>query len=303
MFALVCALALAPLWMQSQSDCNKLVFVESPLHDAFLSFQHDSLNYGHLPYLQLRGVPEKRSLVPVISYQVEHIDPAYVKACYLKIYTVSKKKECNILVFGTHTSFDESTATAKATPLEGKQIGSRKLDDQPFLEFDVTNFVKDNLQSGGIHFYLQTDSKKTVEIASSESGLSPELIIEICAAPAESLEVSDRSGGSKEANMAILPNTQPGKLTVQLVGVPPGGFADIMIINEHGQVIRKTPLAIRDGKILHHSIEYGELIPGHYVALFRKGRVMIKTQFTLRPSKDADKLLEVEWLANQVRSQ
>ncbi|NND07109.1 MAG: hypothetical protein HKN87_12085 [Saprospiraceae bacterium] len=301
--ALICALVCPPCWLQSQDNCDKMVFVESPLHDAFLSSQHDSVNYGELPVLQLRGVPAKRSLVPVIGYQVEHIDPAYVKNCYFKIYTVSKKKVCNIDVFGMRSNFDEREVTARHLQLDGKKIASQNLDNQPFLEFDVTDFVKENLHTGSIQFYLQTDSKKMVEVASSESGLCPELIIEICSVSTKSMQVSSAKAVAEDATMSILPNAQAGKLTVELAGVPPGGFADVMIMNEHGQITRKVPLAIRDGRVLYHSIEYGDLIPGHYVALFRKGRVMIKNQFVLRPSKDANKLLEVEWTANKTKSQ
>ncbi len=298
----VLALQLASHMLMAQADCDKMVFVESPLHDAYISVQSDSATYGELPNLQLRGTPEKKSLVPILGYEVQHVDPSYVTHCYLKVYTVSKKKECEISVFGTTNTFDEVTVSSKSYQLSGTKLVSKKLQDQPYIEFDVTDYVKEYLKTGHINFYLKTDSKKTIEIASRESGLSPELIIEICSLAAERIQVSQHKGVEK-ASMEILPNLQPGKMTVQLTGVPPGGFADLMIMNAHGQIIRKVPLAIREGKVLYHAIEYGDLIPGEYVALFRKGRVMIKRQFTMRPSREASRMLEVQWVADQAKKQ
>lgn len=276
------------------SDCTHLVFVESPKADTYTSSRDDTVNYGSAISMRLRGIPEKKSMVSHLAYELHHIDPNYVQSCFLKLYTVSKSKETTLSVSGVDKAVDEQATSWHNQPQAQKLISSKALGDKPFVEFEVTDFVKNRLKTGYINFVLQSDGKKPIEISSRESGLGSELIIDLCSPVPMDLLVGKSSKEGPGYGMKILPCQQVGKFTVELVGVPAGGFGDLMIMEEGGKIIRRVPLAVRDGDVLYHSVDYGDILPGEYWAVFRKGRVMVKDQFRLRPAKNMGVHLEVE---------
>ena len=95
--------------------------------------------------------------------------------------------------------------------------------------------------------------------------------------------------------------TIPGKFTIQMVGVPAGGFGDLLIMNEGGDVLRQFPIAVRKGDVLYYTLDFGDLMPGDYWAMFRKGRILIKDEFRMRPSKSVDRMIEVEFESTEVK--
>ncbi len=284
-----------------KSECDKLVFVESPYSDVTVSRENDTLSLGHANSLELRGQPDRKCMIPVLGYEVHHIDAEYVNQCFLKVYTVSKKKSCRVTLLGTSLRISEDELTWRNFAQNGEVLAAEVLENQDYLIFDITDFARRNLKEGMLTFFLQSDGKKTVDIASRESGLSAELIFEMCSKSRQA-ETVQKLHRQEKATMQILPNALEGKLTVQLSGVPAGGFADLMIMDDAGNILQHVPLAIRDGIVLTHSIDFGELLPGHYWALFRKGRVMIRNEFMIAPSREQDRLLEVQLVADNSKA-
>ncbi len=272
-------------------DCVRVVHVESPAADTYTSVKADTINFGKEISMRLRGAPVKKSMISHLSFRIGSQDPAIISHAYLKVYTVSKHSDSNLSVFGSKSGIDETVTTWSNQPQASRLLGSEILGEKPYHEFEVTDFLISQLHQGEVHFTLQTDSKKPIEISSRESGLGSELIIEYCDRESE----MDIYGAKPQGKygMQILPNPQNGKFTIELTGVPAGGFGDLMIMDEQGGILRQFPMAIRKGRILRHSVDYGDLRPGIYWAVFRKGRVMVRDQFRLQPSKDQDKLLEV----------
>ncbi len=278
----------------SDRECMQMLLVESPVGDTYTSLQADSISFGREISMRLRGTPEKKAMISLLTFDLEHLETSAIERCLLKVYTVSRQKQPSSLqVYGLTGTIDEDSTFWFNQPNPGDLLGSKNLDDQPFIEYDVTKYVNENLPSGHISFCLQSDCKRPVEISTRESGLGSELILQICS-PEDYLARSDR-GEAGGYGLEILPSDLAGKFTVELIGVPAGGFGDLMILNEHGDIIRQIPLAIRKGEILHHTIDYGRLIPGNYWAVFRKGRIMIKDEFRIKPSQKEGLLLEVAY--------
>ena len=272
-------------------DCARMVRVESPSADTYTSIKADTVNYGGEISMRLRGLPEKKSMMSHMTFGVEDLSRGEVMKCYLKVYTVSKQSDSRLSVYESSAGIDEKRTTWMSQPRHSQVIGTKVLAGASFYEFDVTEYVLDHLDDGKIHFCLQTDSKKPVEISSRESGLGSELIIETCDGPEP--EVYGSVQKKEKYGMRVLPNPLNGKLTIELRGVPAGGFGDLMVMDEQGNILRQLPMSIRDGVVLRHSLDFGDLMPGIYWAVFRKGRVMVRDQFRLQPSQDPNKLLEV----------
>jgi hypothetical protein len=163
-------------------------------------------------------------------------------------------------------------------------IDNKPVTEQPYITFDVTDYVISHLKDGFINFNLQSDSKKPIDIASRESGLSTELIIEMCLLP-QSLSEADGANNlnADGSGLKVLPSALDGKLTIQLMGVPEGGFGDLMLMTDQGAILQQVPLSIQNADVTYHTIDYGQLSPGIYWAILRKGRVMIKDRFRLKP--------------------
>ncbi len=285
-------------WSQNTDRCTQVVFVESPTHDTYIDAAQDTARHGQELVLRLKGTPEKKKMSAVMSYQVHHIDANYVTSAALKIYTVSKKNESNLTVYGIHDSIDEThTNWTNLRHDQLQTLSSHTISGDPFVEFDVTEYVKTNLQEGNIQFLIESDGKKIVDISSRESGLNSELAISLCTPIDRSILIEHNKAAESQYNMEILPSSIPGKMTIQLIGVPAGGFGTLMIMDEAGDVLRQLPMAIRPGDALYHTVDFGRLLPGNYWAMFRKGRILIKDEFRMRPSKSSDRLVEVELLA------
>jgi len=267
----------------SEGECYTSIFVESPIADTYAAKDKDTLTFGHETVMRLRGLPEKKSMVSLLSYEVHHLDPVYVKDAYLKIYTVSKDKGSNISLSGVDKRVDESKTNWSNQPVVKHPIGSQPLKDEPFQKFEVTDFVKSHLQEGFIDFQLQTDGKKVIDIASRESGLSAELIIEMCTPTKFEISKPAEYLTAEGWGLSVLPGSLEGKFIIEIIGIPVGGFADLMLMTETGEVIRQYPVAIQNAELSYHSLDLGSLIPGTYWAVLRKGRAMVKDQFRLKP--------------------
>jgi hypothetical protein len=222
-------------------------------------------------------------MVSLISYRVHDLDAAYVKNSYLKVYAVSKKGGHRLTLFSLAGIIDEQATTWRNQPGTHKKIDSKVISEAPFVLFEVTEYVKGHLKDGFLDFHLQTDSKKTIDIASRESGLSAELIIETCT-PQQLVEVREKENGDGEGwGLKVLPCALDGKFTIQLMGVPEGGYGDLMLMTEQGDILRQLPIAIQDADVCYHTLDLGDLLPGTYWAVLRKGRAMVKDHFRLRP--------------------
>jgi len=274
-------------------DCQRIIRVASPSADTYTSRRADSINFGSEISMRLRGVPEKKSMISHLNFEIGKINRDEVLRCILKVYTVSKQNETKLSVFGIDQPIDENLTSWENQPTAEHLIATKNLGDHPYVEFDVTEFASQRLDVGNINFCLRTDSKKAVEISSRESGLGSELIIDQCNLEMVTYASAKSAKKGEKYGMNVLPCNQDGKFTIELLGVPSGGFGDLMIMNERGSVLRQLPLAIREGAILMHTIDYGELLPGQYWAVFRKGRVMVRDQFRLQPSLNPNKMLEI----------
>lgn len=284
-------------WGQNTDQCTQVVFVESPTQDTYISAAQDTGHYGHELVLRLKGTPEKKKMSAVMSYQVHHIDAHYVTNATLKIYTVSKKNESNLTIYGVSDSIDETHTNWRNLPQQELQaLSTHTISGDPFVEFDVTGYVKNSLQDGRIQFLIESDGKKIIDISARESGLNSELAISLCTPIDRSILIEHNKAAESQYNMEILPSNIPGKMTIQLIGVPAGGFGTLMIMDEAGDVLRQLPMSIRKGDALYHTVDFGKLLPGNYWAMFRKGRILIKDEFRMRPSKAPDRLVEVELL-------
>ena len=85
-------------------------------------------------------------------------------------------------------------------------IASQAVSDAPYIEFDVTEYVKDRLKEGIIRFGIETDGKKVIEVSSRESGLCSELAIVLCTAIDRSLLIEHNNASDSQYNMDVLPS-------------------------------------------------------------------------------------------------
>jgi hypothetical protein len=276
-------------------DCYRTIFVQSPVSDTYVTRDRDTFSFGKEPTLRLRGLPEKKSMISLLSYEVHDLDAAYVSASYLKIYTVSKKEGHEIILSSVASKANELTTRWVNQPSAGDFIEKQVMTDAPFVIFNVTEYIKGHLKNGFLDFNLQTNSKKPIDIASRESGLSAELIIEMCT-PVASMGLTDpgKEKDRTEWSLKVLPSDLEGKFTIQLVGVPEGGYADLMLMTEQGDIVRQIPIAIQNAPISYHILDLGALLPGIYWAVLRKGRVIIRDQFRLRPAASGSMSLQVD---------
>ena len=88
---------------------------------------------------------------------------------------------------------------------------------------------------------------------------------------------------TEECRLKVLPSTLEGKLTIQLAKVPAGGFGTLMFMTDQGDILFQIPLSIQDAEVSYHTVDFNNLVPGVYWAVLRKGRVMVKDQFRLKP--------------------
>ncbi|MCB0665367.1 MAG: hypothetical protein KDC80_06065, partial [Saprospiraceae bacterium] len=158
-------------------------------------------------------------------------------------------------------------------------LDKRSVTEAAFITFEITDFVRGHLKDGFLNFNLVGDGKKTIDIASRESGLSAELIIDMCTANNPVPELSK----VEESALKVLPSSLEGKMTIQLFKVPAGGFGELMIMTDQGDILYQIPMSIQDAKVSYHTIDFRNLLPGVYWAVLRKGRVMVKDRFRLKP--------------------
>ena len=97
-------LCIGKVTAQDEESCTQVVFVESPTHDTYVNAMNDTARYGKDLVLRLRGTPDKKKMMGLLTYQVHHVDANYVKSVSLKVYTASKKNVSNLTV----TSFSDS---------------------------------------------------------------------------------------------------------------------------------------------------------------------------------------------------
>ena len=271
----------------------RVVHVQSPSADTYTSSRLDTSTFGTAISMRLRGLPEKKAMISHLNFKLEYLDASQISACVLKVYIVSKEPDIHLTVYGMGETINESLTSWSNQPIDKQMITSKRVGDNPYVEFDVTVFVKKYLDQGQINFCIQSDSKKAIEISSRESGLGSELILTYCGqrdVVKEKLKNRDKASGY---GMKVVPDPVDGKFGIELIGVPAGGFGQLMIMDEAGNIIRTLPMSIRDGELLHHSIDYGDLLPGIYWAVFRKGRVMVRDRFRLQPSSNPHQLLEI----------
>ena len=279
---------------QIEVDCHRTIFVQSPVSDTYIAKDRDTVNFGSETTMKVRGLPEKKSMVSLLSYEVHNLDAAYLHSCHLKIYTVSKKIGHEIVLSSVSSRIEEEKTIWINQPMTSEVIDRQSITDLPFVLFDVTKFVRGHLKNGNLDFHIQTDSKKVIDIASRESGLSAELIIEMCTPQGPiGMEDPDLDVKKEGWGLRVLPSDLPGKFTIQVVGVPEGGFGDLMLMTDRGDILRQIPIAIQDADICYHTLDIGQLLPGEYWAVLRKGRAMVRDYFRLRPMNGST-LLQVD---------
>lgn len=261
------------------NGCSRSIFVETPIADTYVANEDDTVSFGYEPILKVRGVPERKSMSALLSYEVHHLDPNYLDEAYLKIYTASKDRGDHLSLFSVQQAVNEDGTNWKNQPKDALKLGDQPITDAPFITFEITDYVKGHLKDGYLNFNLQSDSKKVIDIASRESGLSAELIMNMCTSSDQVFNHLKK----QESFLKVLPGTLDGKLTIQLVKVPAGGFGELMIMTDQGDILFQIPLSIQDAELTYHSIDFKNLIPGVYWAVLRKGRALIKDQFRLKP--------------------
>jgi hypothetical protein len=260
--------------------CNRSIFVESPVADSYISTEDDTISFGSEPTLKVRGLPERKRMHAMLSYEVHHLDPNYLQKAYLRIFTASKNRGYQLELTGMDDQVSESHSHWNNKPVSGGIIDHKPVTEAPFVQFDITEYVRGHLKTGFINFNLQSDGKKTIEIASRESGLSPELILEMCTSYDP---LTEKVEETKECFLKVLPSALDGKFTIQLVGMPEGGFGDLMLMTEQGNILFQVPFSIQDADVSYHTLDFKNLFPGTYWAVLRKGRIMVKDRFQLRP--------------------
>ena len=273
-----------------ESDCFKSIFVESPVQDTYVAKDKDTSMFGLQPVMRLRAFPERKRMVAMLAYQIEHLDAQYVTSAYLKLYTATKHVGSRIVVSRLDSNIDENRTNWNNRPSAGKVIQSTSVTDAPFTLFEVTSYVKEHLASGTINFQLETDGKKVIDIASRESRLSSELIIETCTSPKFIVKSASKNTGEFEYSLEVLPSPLTGKFTIQLVGMPDDGFGDLLLMTDQGEIVQQRPIAVHESKISYHTLDIGDMLPGLYWAVLRKGRILIKDQFILRPQASTKQL-------------
>ena len=278
---------------QHAQHCPNIVFVESPWRDTYTSVMKDSVVFGEEVMMKVRGEPTKKSMHALVSFYTPKVDLAHIKKCYLKIYTISRRNEGALMLYNLSEAIDEENTNWHNQPEADQFITKQSIVDDFAMEFEITEFVRRNLSKGILRFRIQSDGKKPVEIASRESGLGAELILDLCPPVEQDHLMRAKERTAEEYSFRVFPCPTSGKFTLELIGVPVGGFGECMLMNEAGAIVRKYPLAIRQGEILYHSLDLGDLIPGSYWAVFRKGRIVLRDQFRLIPSKEFDRMLEV----------
>lgn len=267
--------------------CFTSVFVESPVSDTYVDYGADTMTFGHGPVLKLRGAPERKRMNSMLEFSVTNLDLEYLSKSFLKIYVHARKSGATVTLSAIDQEVSETFMTAQQ---ETKVLSSSTLDGSAYLLFDITRFIKDKNQMDQICFHLSTDSKKVIDITSRESGLSAELILEMCTPDRHMLEPGQKIDDFSEYSIKILPSTLEGKYTIQFVGVREGGYADLMIMNDLGSVVQQRPVNIPRSMVSYHTIDIGNLLPGHYHAVLRKGRIFTKDSFILKPSRAAQTL-------------
>jgi hypothetical protein len=260
--------------------CIRSVFVESPVADTYISSEDDTSSFGTEKTLKVRGLPDRKSMSALLSYEVHHLDPNYLKKAFLRVYTASKNQGYKMELLGINYQVNELHSNWKNKPLDGEILDQQPVTEGPYIQFEVTDYLRGHLKDGFINFNLQSDGKKAIEIASRESGLCPELILEMCTY-AEILPEKEEK--TKKCFLKVLPSVLDGKFTIQLVGVPEGGFGDLMLMTEHGGILFQVPFSIQDADVSYHTLDFNNLLPGTYWAVLRKGRIIVKDRFQLRP--------------------
>ncbi|NND32071.1 MAG: DNRLRE domain-containing protein [Saprospiraceae bacterium] len=283
---------------KSDLECFRTIFVQSPVSDTYVAKDRDTLCFGDHPTMKLRGLPAKKCMISYLSYEVHDLDAAYMSASYLKIYTVSKKEGHEIELSGVSTQVSEHNTTWQNQPTAHELIDRQSITNLPFVLFDVTQYVRGHLKNGFLDFHLKTNSKKTIDIASRESGLSAELIIEMCT-PGQAIGEGDHlvEYNPEGWGIKVLPSDLAGKFTIQLARVPEGGFGDLIVMTERGDIVQQIPIAVQDADITYHTVDIGNLLPGQYWAVFRKGRAMVRDHFRLKPINGST-LLQVSLESN-----
>ncbi|MBK8500975.1 MAG: DNRLRE domain-containing protein [Saprospiraceae bacterium] len=264
----------------TEGGCFRSIFVESPVADTYIASEYDTSSFGAEKTVKVRGLPDRKRMHAMLSYEIHHLDPNYLKKAFLKVFTATKNRGYRLELSGMNDRVNESHSNWKNKPVDGNILDQQSVTDAPFIQFDVTDYVRGHLKDGFINFNLQSDGKKAIEIASRESGLSPELILEMCT---YSDILSMKEEKMKECFLKVLPSVLDGKFTIQLVGMPEGGFGDLMLMTEQGNILFQVPFSIQDADVSYHTLDFNNLLPGTYWAVLRKGRIMVKDRFQLRP--------------------
>ena len=269
--------------MANSRNCPKIIFSESPLKDTHASFETPDMNFGQDRYLRVRGLPEKKACKTIIQFQTDHLYANDIQRCLLRLYTVSKNHQQTLSLYAiSDFTFLEDSLNWNHLPAAYMYVGSSKFINEQFIEFDITQYIKNHLRDTAMAFVVESDGKKPIDIASKESGLTPELVFDICLYD----EIPMDQVAKGNYRLSVLPNQLAGKFTTELIGLPAGGFGNLMIMDDQGTIVKNYPLAIREGNILYHTLDLGDLIPGLYWAVFRKGRIMLRDQFILALGPD-----------------
>ena len=277
--------------------CMRSVFVESPVADTYVSIENDTSIFGTEKTLKVRGLPERKRMKALLSYEIHHLDPNYLKKAFLKVFTASKNRGYRLELSGMDDRVDELHYNWKNKPLNEARLDQQPVTEAPYIQFNVTDYVRDHLKDGFINFSLQSDGKKPIDIASRESGLSAELILEMCTS-SDILPANEEK--TKECYLKVLPSVLDGKFTIQLVGMPESGFGDLMLMTEQGDILFQVPFSIQDADVSYHTLDFKNLLPGTYWAVLRKGRILIKDRFQLRPESGTTHLrVATETLADR----
>lgn len=263
----------------AKNGCSKSIFVESPVADTYVASAEDTVSFGYESTLKVKGLPERKAMSAMISYEVHHLDPNYLQKALLKVYTASKDRGDYLQLYSAGEQVDEFHTNWENKPVSQEFLDRKPVTDAPFIIFEITEFARGHLKDGFLNFQLISDGKKTIDIASRESGLSAELIIDMCTSQDASFDLLK----DQESSLKVLPCTLNGKMTIQLWKVPAGGFGDLMIMTDQGDILYQIPISIQDAEVSYHTIDFHNLLPGVYWAVLRKGRVMVKDRFRLKP--------------------
>ncbi len=282
LYPIPCLLLTAGVSLGQHNDCYQTIFIERPTCDTQWPAAKGSTIMGHNKILKIKGLPQKKASTALLRFENDQLDAAFLKSASLRIYVASKDEQCKLSLSAYEGSISEDTLTEVDTDLM-KYLGEQLLSGRPQIDYDVTEYVRKQMQRGEYLFAINSSSKKVVDLASRESGLGAELVFELCTAEPYGFALEEALLSSEGYGIKVLPAKDPRRICIHLAGVPGDGLGTLMLMNHAGQVMGQLPLSVRPADSFYHTVALSDHIPpGEYWAVFRKGRVLIKDKFELK---------------------